>query len=81
MFFLLHASGCLKLTDTDLHILRTSYIPHTLSECITDIENATSHNAVIENVKHLRLILAVHTTMTGHIQLLGATHWKQALTR
>ena len=49
----------LLLTPKDKVIVRASYIPCALQQCIHDVENATSHDMVSNAIKRLHFYLTV----------------------
>ena len=49
----------LLLTPKDKVIVRASYIPCALQQCIHDVENATSHDMVSSAIKRLHFYLTV----------------------
>ena len=69
------------MRDTEQTSLLVSYLPHSLQQCIRDVENATSHQMVGEAVKQLAAILAASSYLIQHMKILAETNWKQAIQR
>ena len=70
----------LKLSRMDTSVLRTSYIPTALKQCVHNIENAMSHDMVGRAVLRLCSYMVISTGQQVSSQL-QAVNWKGAVHR
>nr|CAD7570235.1 unnamed protein product [Timema californicum] len=59
------SSKDLMLLETDLDCLKATFIPNNLRRCLFNVQNATTHQAVISSLDELTRYITLHTLLYG----------------
>nr|CAD7425701.1 unnamed protein product [Timema monikensis] len=56
------------LLETDLDCLKATFIPNNLRRCLFNVQNATTHQAVVSSLDELTRYITLHTLLYGKSQ-------------
>nr|CAD7462772.1 unnamed protein product [Timema tahoe] len=62
------SSKDLMLLETDLDCLKATFIPNNIRRCLFNVQNATTHQAVISSLDELTGYITLHTLLYGKSQ-------------